>query len=120
MAAFPGRRPPRIQTRCNSRHDGRPPGGGRIFGAPPRSARVPGPDLDGVRNQKPTTSARAWIPKNAPLGFNVQVTSRARQQGSDYLGHAHVNDTYWYIEAVPELLQLATERVTAQPAGGGR
>ncbi len=39
---------------------------------------------------------------------------------SAYLGHAHVNDTYWYIEAVPELLQLATERVTAQPAGGGR
>jgi hypothetical protein len=29
-----------------------------------------------------------------------------------YLGHAHVNDTYWYIEAVPELLQLATERLT--------
>jgi integrase len=28
-----------------------------------------------------------------------------------YLGHVHVNDTYWYIEAVPELLQLATERV---------
>ena len=29
-----------------------------------------------------------------------------------YLGHPHVNDTYWYIEAVPELLQLATERLT--------
>jgi integrase len=28
-----------------------------------------------------------------------------------YLGHASVNDTYWYIEAVPELLQLATERL---------
>lgn len=28
-----------------------------------------------------------------------------------YLGHVHVNDTYWYIEAVPELLQLATERL---------
>jgi integrase len=31
---------------------------------------------------------------------------------STYLGHAHVADTYWYIEAVPELLQLATDRVT--------
>jgi hypothetical protein len=39
---------------------------------------------------------------------------------SAYLGHAHVNDTYWYIEAVPELLQLATERLTHQHAGGGR
>jgi len=28
-----------------------------------------------------------------------------------FLGHAHVNDTYWYLEAVPELLQLATDRL---------
>ena len=28
-----------------------------------------------------------------------------------YLGHVHVNDTYWYIEAVPELLELATRRL---------
>jgi integrase/recombinase XerD len=30
---------------------------------------------------------------------------------STYLGHVHVADTYWYIEAVPELLRLATERL---------
>lgn len=29
---------------------------------------------------------------------------------SAYLGHVHVADTYWYLEAVPELLRLATER----------
>ena len=29
-----------------------------------------------------------------------------------YLGHVHVHDTYWYLEAVPELLQLATKRLT--------
>ena len=28
-----------------------------------------------------------------------------------YLGHVHVHDTYWYLEAVPELLSLATERL---------
>lgn len=28
-----------------------------------------------------------------------------------FLGHVHVNDTYWYLEAVPELLQLATDRL---------
>lgn len=28
-----------------------------------------------------------------------------------YLGHVHVHDTYWYLEAVPELLQLATDRL---------
>ena len=31
-----------------------------------------------------------------------------------YLGHVHVNETYWYLEAVPELLQLATERLIAR------
>ena len=30
---------------------------------------------------------------------------------STYLGHVHVNDTDWYPEAVPELLQLATDRL---------
>jgi len=28
-----------------------------------------------------------------------------------YLGHVHVNETYWYLEAVPELLELATRRL---------
>jgi integrase/recombinase XerD len=31
---------------------------------------------------------------------------------STYLGHVHVADTYWYIEGVPELLKLATERAS--------
>jgi hypothetical protein len=29
---------------------------------------------------------------------------------STYLGHSTPENTYWYIEAVPELLQLASER----------
>ena len=28
-----------------------------------------------------------------------------------YLGHAHVSDTYWYLSAVPELMQLAAMRL---------
>ena len=35
-----------------------------------------------------------------------------------YLGHVHVNDTYWYLSAAPELLQLAALRW--QRAEGGR
>ena len=31
---------------------------------------------------------------------------------TNYLGHANPNHTYWYIEAVPELLQLASERAS--------
>ena len=38
---------------------------------------------------------------------------------STWLGHQWPSDTYWYIEAVPELLQLATERAErAFPQGG--
>ena len=28
-----------------------------------------------------------------------------------YLGHTHVSDTYWYLSAVPELMQLAAMRL---------
>ena len=35
-----------------------------------------------------------------------------------YLGHAHVNDTYWYLQAVPELMQLATMRLETIKKGG--
>ena len=34
-----------------------------------------------------------------------------------YLGHVHVAETYWYIQAVPELLRLATERLEATARG---
>ena len=30
---------------------------------------------------------------------------------SAYLGHARVSDTYWYLSAVPELMQLAAMRL---------
>lgn len=29
---------------------------------------------------------------------------------STYLGHTHTPDTYWYLSAVPELLQAAAQR----------
>lgn len=35
-----------------------------------------------------------------------------------YLGHMHVRHSYWYLEAVPELLQLATQRLIEQQTGG--
>ena len=34
-----------------------------------------------------------------------------------YLGHVEVGLTYWYIEAVPELLQLACERLGGHQRG---
>ena len=35
-----------------------------------------------------------------------------------YLGHVSVQFTYWYLEAVPELLQLASERGMQRSTGG--
>jgi integrase/recombinase XerD len=35
---------------------------------------------------------------------------------STYLGHYGPESTFWYIEAVPELLELASQRVTTSPS----
>jgi integrase/recombinase XerD len=37
---------------------------------------------------------------------------------STYLGHSTPDHTYWYIEAVPELLQLASKRAERSLAEG--
>jgi integrase/recombinase XerD len=42
-----------------------------------------------------------------------QDASREMIKLTTYLGHASPENTYWYIEAVPELLELAAARVTA-------
>lgn len=59
--------------------------------------------------------------------FAVKTLLRWYQAGVDverhmpelatYLGHAHVNNTYWYISAVPELLSLATMRLDTIEGG---
>ncbi len=35
---------------------------------------------------------------------------REMRKPSTYLGHVHPKHSYWYMEAVPELLRLASER----------
>jgi site-specific recombinase XerD len=34
-----------------------------------------------------------------------------------YLGHRHIKDTYWYLSAVPQLMQLVADRLHALPGG---
>ena len=67
---------------------------------------------------------------NPPVRFDHQVAS-AFDDGWDtltaefgelpklatYLGHVDVAHTYWYLEAVPELLQLATDRLGSHRLG---
>lgn len=74
----------------------RPPG-------PTRHGR--GPRLHDMRHRLAVKTIVRWYQE----GRDVE---RELPKLSTYLGHAHVADTYWYIEAVPELLQLATERAT--------
>jgi len=64
-----------------------------------------GPRLHDMRHRLAARTLVRWYRE----GRDVE---RELPKLSTYLGHVHVADTYWYIEAVPELLQLATERAT--------
>lgn len=64
-----------------------------------------GPRLQDMRHRFAARTLIHWY----RAGLDVE---REFPKLSTYLGHVHVTDTYWYLEAVPELLQLATERLT--------
>lgn len=93
-------------TQCSARYNFavvsravglRPPSRGHRHGR--------GPRLHDMRHRLAARTLVRWYRE----GRDVE---RELPKLSTYLGHVHVADTYWYIEAVPELLQLATERVT--------
>ncbi len=69
-----------------------------------------GPRLHDMRHRLAAMTLVRWYRE----GRDVE---RELPKLSAYLGHVHVADTYWYIEAVPELLQLATERATGSQDG---
>lgn len=64
-----------------------------------------GPRLQDVRHTFATRKLIEWYRD----GLDVE---RELPKLATYLGHVSVGHTYWYIEAVPELLQLATERMS--------
>lgn len=66
-----------------------------------------GPRLHDMRHRFAARTMIDWY----RAGLDVE---REMPKLSTYLGHVHVNDTYSYIEAVPELLQLATERLVGK------
>jgi len=63
-----------------------------------------GPRLHDMRHRFAARTLVEWY----RAGVDVE---REIPKLATYLGHVHVNDTYWYIEAVPELLELATRRI---------
>lgn len=66
-----------------------------------------GPRIHDLRHRFAARTMIDWY----RAGVDVE---REMPKLSAYLGHVHINDTYWYIEAVPELLRLATERLAGQ------
>jgi integrase len=72
-----------------------------------------GPRLQDFRHTFATRRLTDWY----RAGLDVE---REMPKLAEYLGHVNVGHTYWYIEAVPELLQLATGYVTARRRGGAR
>jgi integrase/recombinase XerD len=63
-----------------------------------------GPRLHDMRHRFAICALLNWY----RAGVDVE---REIPKLATYLGHVHVNETYWYIEAVPELLELATRRL---------
>ncbi len=71
-----------------------------------------GPRLQDFRHTFATRRLVEWY----RAGLDVE---RELPKLSTYLGHVEVGLTYWYIEAIPELLALASQRLVKphQPAG---
>ena len=72
-----------------------------------------GPRLQDIRHTFATRRLVEWY----RAGLDVD---RLMPRLATYLGHGHVKETYWYIQAVPELLRLATERLEAAAHGDVR
>lgn len=64
-----------------------------------------GPRIHDFRHRLAVKTLIGWYRKGVDVERRLPVLST-------YLGHGHVTDTYWYLTAVPELLQLATERLS--------
>jgi len=62
-----------------------------------------GPRIHDLRHTVAVRTIMAWYRKGLD-------PDREMSKLSAYLGHSNPENTYWYIEAVPELLQLASER----------
>ncbi len=63
-----------------------------------------GPRIHDLRHRFVIRTLRNWYRTDKDVEAHLPELAA-------YIGHSHVNDTYWYISATPELLQLATKRL---------
>lgn len=69
-----------------------------------------GPRLQDIRHTFATRRLVEWY----RAGLDVD---RLMPRLTTYLGHVSIKETYWYIQAVPELLRLATDRLETTALG---
>lgn len=67
-----------------------------------------GPRIQDLRHRFAAQTLITWY----RAGLDVD---RELPKLSTYLGHVHTADTYWYLEAIPELVQLAADRLASTP-----
>ena len=75
----------------------------RQAGLLPRSARCR-PRLHDLRHRFAVQTLLDWYQADADIAARLPLLST-------YLGHVRPGTTYWYFEATPELLALATDRI---------
>jgi len=63
-----------------------------------------GPRLHDFRHRLGVNTLVRWYRSGANVEHHLPILST-------YLGHTKVTDTYWYLQAIPELLRLALTRV---------
>lgn len=78
---------------------------------PPGRSHGQGPRLHDMRHSFASRTLINWY--RAGLDVDREIPKLA-----SYLGHRSIRDTYWYIEAVPALLRLATQRLEGRTTGG--
>lgn len=69
-----------------------------------------GPRLHDLRHRFAVHTLMRWY----RTGVDVE---RHLPELSTYLGHAHPTDTYWYLSAVPELMQIVAKRLELRSRG---
>ena len=69
-----------------------------------------GPRLHELRHRFTVKALLRWYRTNKDVEVHMPELST-------YLGHLHVSGTYWYLSAVPELLQQATRRWERKKGG---
>lgn len=74
-------------------------------------AGIPGrPRIHDLRHSAAVTTLLNWYREGADINAEIPALS-------GYLGHVNPEGTYWYVSAVPELMQLAAARAAGKEDG---